>query len=409
MCIHQRKRKFMNRPRIYLAIDTFLPLVGGAEKQAFLQGKYLREQGFAVTIITMRYEQAWPCRECLDGVPILRVAGKILFWRARVPGVLRRFCYLLALFILGWQLWRKRREYDILHVFQLTFFTLPALLVCRLARKRLIISVRNEAPPLQAGELAYKRGVRMRADVDVLKRLGCPALRLISRELRLTRARMVVLSVRMCVNLKHCRLEGAGVSLIPNGVNTALFHPYLGQREASPLVICVAKMRYQKGIDILLRAWWQVMKQVPRAKLVIVGDGPLLSSLQCLASSLGIATSVEFTGFCANIIPHLQRAHIAVLPSRWEGMPNALLEAMSCGLACIATRVSGSEDLLQEGKYGLLVEPEDVHGLAKALLCLLRQPELVRNYGQRARHYIEQNHAFAQIMSKYIDLYTQKA
>lgn len=404
----QRNGKAMNKPRIYLAIDTFLPLVGGAEKQAFLQGKYLREQGFVATIITMCYQQDWPDSEWLDGVPVLRVAGKVLSWRERAPGVLRRFCYLLALCVFGWQLWCKRREYDIVHVFQLTLFTLPALLVCRLARKQLIVAMRNDAPPVGVGEPSSKRRARTRADLESLERLGRPALRLINRQLRLTGARLVVLSAQMRVSLKRSGLEGAGVLLIPNGVNTACFHPWPALRETNPLVICVAKMRYQKGIDVLLRAWWQVAKQIPSARLLIIGDGPLLSSLECLAESLGITSSVEFTGFRANIVSQLQRAHIAVLPSRWEGMSNALLEAMSCGLACVATRVSGSEDLLQDGTYGMLVEPEDVLGLAEALLRLLQHPELAQSYGQHARHYVEQNYAFAQVMDKYIELYNEE-
>jgi glycosyltransferase involved in cell wall biosynthesis len=395
----------MNNPRIYLAIDTFLPLVGGAEKQAFQQGKYLCEQGLTTTIITMRYRRDWPSFEYVDGVPVLRVAGTFLSWRERTPGVVRRLCYLLALLAMGWQLWRHRHEYEILHVFQLTFFALPALLVSRLARKPLIIAMRSDAPSSLESMSGQKRRARTRADLEALERLGRPALRLINRQLRLTRARLVVLSARMRASLNRCGLEGAGVLFIPNGVDTAYFQPCPARRETSQTVVCVAKLRYQKGLDILLRAWCKVARQMPRAKLLIVGDGPLLAALQHLANSLGIAASVEFTGFCADVVPQLQRAQIAVLPSRWEGMSNALLEAMSCGLACIATRVSGSEDLLQEGSNGMLVEPEDVEGLAAALLRLLRQPELALRYGQLARRYVEEDYAFEQAMYRYRELY----
>lgn len=396
----------MSRPRIYFAIDTFLPLVGGAERQAFLQASYMREQGFDATIITMRYQRDWPSSECLDSVPVLRVAGTFLAWHEHTPGVLRRLCYLLALLAMGWQLWRRRHEYEILHVFQLTLFTLPALLVCRLASKRLIVAMRNDAPPpLQKSEPGHRQRSRTRADLESLERLGRPFLRMMNHQLRLARAHLVVLSSRMQVSLKRCGLEGAGVLLIPNGVDTGHFKPWSAQREANPLVICVARMRYQKGIDVLLRAWWQVAKQVPRARLLIVGDGPLLNSLEYLAESLDLTASVEFTGFCTNVIAQLQRAHIAVLPSRWEGMSNALLEAMSCGLACIATRVSGSEDLLQEDTYGLLVEPEDADGLAAALLRWLQKPDLAQHYGQRARQYVEREYTFRHVMERYMELY----
>src|SRR5260370_19080070 len=136
----------MNNRRIYLASDRFLPLVGGAEKQAFQQSKYLCEQGLTTTIITMRYRRDWPSFEYVDGVPVLRVAGTFLSWRERTSGVVRRLCYLLALLAMGWQLWRHRHEYEILHVFQLTFFALPALLVSRLSRKPLVTPISNECP-----------------------------------------------------------------------------------------------------------------------------------------------------------------------------------------------------------------------------------------------------------------------
>lgn len=246
----------MSRPRIYFAIDTFLPLVGGAERQAFLQASYMREQGFDATIITMRYQRDWPGSECLDGVPVLRVAGTFLAWREHAPGALRRLCYLLALLAMGWQLWRRRHEYEILHVFQLTLFTLPALLVCRLARKRLVVAMRSDAPPpWRKSEPGYKQRARTRADLESLERLGRPFLRMMNHQLRLARAHLVVLSSRMQASLKRCGLEGAGVLLIPNGVDTGYFKPRLAQRGAHPLVICVARMRYQKGIDVLLRAW----------------------------------------------------------------------------------------------------------------------------------------------------------
>jgi glycosyltransferase involved in cell wall biosynthesis len=397
----------MYKPRIYVAIDTFLPLVGGAEKQAFLQSRYLREQGFEVTVITMHYKQEWPKSEILDDVPVLRVAGQALFWRECMPGIVRRLCYLLALLAMGWQLWMHRSNYDILHVFQLTPFTLPALLVCRLARKPLVVAMRCEYPDAQADKPDRSRYLRTGADLEALERLGKPILLLINRQLRLVRAHLTILSRRMYANLDKCGLTGAKVVLIPNGVDIERFQPHAWTCEEPLTVICVAKLRYQKGIDVLLRSWRALLKQLPEAKLIIVGDGPLLVSLQRLASNLGIASSVDFTGLCADMASQYRRGHIAVLPSRWEGMPNALLEAMSCGLACIATRVSGSEDLLCEGVYGLLVEPEDIGGLASAMLRLLREPELARYYGQAARQHIEQYYAFKHIMHKYIKLYRQ--
>src|SRR5437588_3423464 len=86
-------------------------------------------------------------------------------------------------------------------------------------------------------------------------------------------------------------------------------------------------------------------------------------------------------------------------------MPDAVLEAMACGLACVAARVSGSEDIIQHGVNGLLVEPGDYQSMAQALLTLLVDPVLAEKYGQAARATIEKHYSFERIMDRYIELY----
>jgi len=170
-------------------------------------------------------------------------------------------------------------------------------------------------------------------------------------------------------------------------------------------VICVSKMRYEKGIDVLLQAWRLVHEQTPNARLIIVGSGPIQPQLERLASALCISDSVEFAGLQSDVSSQLHRGKIGVLPSRWEGMPNALLEAMACGLACVATAVSGSEDIIQYGSNGFLVEPEDYEGMAQALLTLLRDPQLIQKFGLAARETIENNYSLGHITNMYIELY----
>ncbi|MDQ6659502.1 MAG: glycosyltransferase, partial [Chloroflexota bacterium] len=169
--------------------------------------------------------------------------------------------------------------------------------------------------------------------------------------------------------------------------------------------VCVSGLRYEKGIDVLLQAWHQVHKQAPQARLIIVGKGGLQTQLEHMAKALDIADSVEFTGMQSDIPSQLHRGSLAVLPSRWEGMPNAVLEAMACSLPCVATRVSGSEDIIQHGVNGLLVEPEDYHGMAEALLTLLCDPALVKKYGYAARETIERHYSLEQIIDRYVELY----
>jgi glycosyltransferase involved in cell wall biosynthesis len=86
-------------------------------------------------------------------------------------------------------------------------------------------------------------------------------------------------------------------------------------------------------------------------------------------------------------------------------MQNAVLEAMACSLPCVATRVSGSEDIIQHGVNGFLVEAEDYQEMARALLMLLRDPELASNYGRAARTTVEQRYSLEHITEAYIELY----
>jgi glycosyltransferase involved in cell wall biosynthesis len=120
-----------------------------------------------------------------------------------------------------------------------------------------------------------------------------------------------------------------------------------------------------------------------------------------------VKSSVEFAGLRDDVPAQLRRGSLGVLASRSEGMPNAVLEAMACGLACVATRVSGSEDIIQHGVNGLLVEPEDPHGLARALLTLLQDPATAQQYGRAARTTIEQRYSLDRSTDSYVALYEQ--
>src|SRR3954468_20184638 len=136
----------VNKPRIYIAISTFLPLVGGAENQALAQGRSLRERGYEATIITLRHDRKWPQHEVIEGVPVMRVAGMLLGNRERLPGLLRKLLYLMAMLVMGWTLWQHRQRYDILHVYQLNLLALPTAFVCYLTNKPMIIAVRSAGP-----------------------------------------------------------------------------------------------------------------------------------------------------------------------------------------------------------------------------------------------------------------------
>lgn len=415
----------MSNLRVYIAISTFLPIIGGAERQAIAHGRSLRAKGHDATIITLRYDRSWPLYEEVEGVPVYRVAGTLLGDRQKLPRALQQALYLMALVILGWRLCQWRRSYDILHVYQLTLTALPTALACWLTGKPMIIGVRSA----DAGKKATSQGeavlfagsldpaapwlrvhgkVGLEGDLQDIERIGKPAVRFTYALLRHINAGVTILSTYMKSYLAAYDFLLPDTLLIPNGVDSQCFTPACADNpsaERAYRVVCVSRLAFQKGIDVLLHAWSLVQEQCPQAHLLIVGTGPLQSQLERLMQELGLAKSVEFTGLQQNTLAQFHRAEISVLSSRWEGMPNALLEAMACGLACVATRVSGSEDIITPEVNGLLVEPEDHRSIAQALLTLLQNPDLVQKYGQAARLTIEEHYTLEHITDSYINFY----
>ncbi|MFD9453759.1 MULTISPECIES: glycosyltransferase [unclassified Streptomyces] len=156
-----------------------------------------------------------------------------------------------------------------------------------------------------------------------------------------------------------------------------------GLRGGGPLAVCVGRLCPQKGQDILLRAWPELLGAVPEARLALVGDGPDGERLRRTAPP-----GVFFAGAAADIRPWLRAADLVVLPSRWEGMALAPLEAMACGRPVLVSDVSGARESLPPGQGRLcLVPPEEPTALAKALGRLLTEPRLLAELGEQARQH----------------------
>lgn len=140
-------------------------------------------------------------------------------------------------------------------------------------------------------------------------------------------------------------------------------------------VLCVTRFHPVKGVDVLLEAWPRIVADVPRAVLLLAGEGPLRNELEALAGRLGIAASVRFLGYWEDIEGLLATGDLAVIPSRSEGFCVAALEALATGLPVVATRAGGNPELIQEGINGLLVDSDDPPAMAAAVLRILEDGE----------------------------------
>jgi glycosyltransferase involved in cell wall biosynthesis len=153
-------------------------------------------------------------------------------------------------------------------------------------------------------------------------------------------------------------------------------------------------------------AWRAVRERVPTARLILAGVGPQRLQLELLAAELGIADAIEFAGLVGDLRALFAAADGFVLPSRYEGMSNALLEAMAAGMPCVATRVSGSEDIIVDNESGLLVPPEDAEALASALVAILTEQERASSLGREARARVVRWFDQRRVLDESIQLYS---
>jgi glycosyltransferase involved in cell wall biosynthesis len=162
----------------------------------------------------------------------------------------------------------------------------------------------------------------------------------------------------------------------------------LGLGDQDVVVTYIGEFTSTKNHAFLLAAWRRVAGEEPRAHLLLIGDGRLRKAMERKVITEGIP-HVRFLGFRSDVPQLLQATDIFVLPSRREGLPRSIMEAMAAGKPVVATNVRGSRDLVEHGVTGLLVELGDVDGLAQALLQLIRDPELRRRMGEASRAKIQ--------------------
>lgn len=191
------------------------------------------------------------------------------------------------------------------------------------------------------------------------------------------------------------------IILIPNTVDTALFKPQaLNKERKTKSIIYVGRLSLMKNLKLLLDA---VSLLNSKIKLTLIGDGPMKKLLMQQAREMGL--DVEFKGIIINeeLPLHLNSASIFVLPSVAEGHPKALLEAMSCGLACVATDVEGTDTVIQDGVNGLLCKL-NVKDLAEKIEILLNDEKLAESLSRKAREFILENYDFNTVIEREITL-----
>lgn len=217
----------------------------------------------------------------------------------------------------------------------------------------------------------------------------------------------IICNSRQLVEVMHdCGVHPDRLSYIPNGIDTQFFVP--NKNNKNKLIVCIARLAKDKDHKTLLKAFEAVLAKVPDARLRLVGDGPEAEHLHSFARKYlqkDTLDRLDFYGSSDNPLQHYQDASIFALSSVREGQPNAILEAMSCGLPVCATRVGGIPGLVKHQTTGFLSNPGDAYELANNMTNLLLQPEMGLNFGKAARRFVEENFSFAKMVDAHQNLF----
>jgi glycosyltransferase involved in cell wall biosynthesis len=211
--------------------------------------------------------------------------------------------------------------------------------------------------------------------------------------------------------IPQLRRFGVRADVIYNGIDLEPFdRPALESKKkmnwcGRPVIGAVARLAPQKGLQYLLRAAPEVLREFPTALFVIVGDGPERQALEVEASSLGVQDAVCFLGVREDIPELLSSMDVLAIPSLDEGLPMAMLEAMAAGRAVVASRVGGIPRVIQDRVNGIMVSPGDVSTLAATLREVLKRGELRAALGQRARETVESRFSAASMARQYLEVY----
>lgn len=211
------------------------------------------------------------------------------------------------------------------------------------------------------------------------------------------------------------RIAASKIRVIYNGVDLERFSAKTHDRSwlapnaaQEKWIVLVGNMHSDvKGHPCLIAAAEAVAREIPGVRFVLAGDGAQRQNFERQVAQLGLQNNFLFLGRRDDVPRLLACCDIAVLPSKAEGLPNAVLEYLAAGLPMVASRVGGNAEIVQDGETGLLVQAEDPSALAEALLRLLRDPGFAVNLGNRGREYVTSQFSFRRMIENTDQLYSE--
>lgn len=365
--------------RLLLLAPRYPPFVGGAELQAQRLARRLDSMGARVTVLTQPCE-GQSAEEVDGGVRVLRVLRTLPF------GPLWGLSYINS----NWRWLRRLREqWDVVHNHQVGLHSWASVRVASELGKPVLLRFAGTGSDGDLSVLSAQRfGKHL---VQSLHRASC----------------FVAMTSSGVAEIEQYGLPTDKIRVIPNGVDLERFaiQPWPARDPEEPVrLLFVGRVDANKSLDILLGAL-ATLSRPERFQVRIVGDGPALEGLRAQIDHTGLQSVVELRGARKDVISEYSWSEVVLLLSRFEGMPNVVLEAMACGRPVLGTRIGGIADLVTEGATGWLVPPGDVATLAAALERIeTRRPQLSQ-VGARGRAVAEARYSLQQSALAYMREY----
>ena len=356
---------------------AFRPMIGGSEIALEEMVRHLPDIFF--DIVTPRHRRAFLAKECGNNFCVYRVGfgSSELIDKLAFPclGFLKAFRLMF------------KHKYTAIHAYQASYGGGAAWLVKTFVPKIKFILTLQEGKGLDK----QSWGVRF------------------FRNLIINKADAITAISGYLADFAHKVNPKAKLSVIPNGVDTEKFKP-AGNPDKNTL-ITVSRLVTKNGVGDLIKAMKKVGDEIPDAKLIIVGDGPLRGKIELDIKNYGLKEKVVLSGKVSHgeTPGYLNKASIFVRPSLSEGLGSAFLEAMASGLAVIGTPVGGIPDFLKDGETGLFCKPGDSDDIADKIIKLLKNDELRNRLADNSRRLVQEKYTWNKIAAEFGKIYNNEA
>ncbi len=378
--------------QILMISPQFHPLVGGYERAAMRLSGALAAQGSKVTVITEHRDKRWPRKETIDGFHVRRLW---CLYRPRIHIVTSLCSMCLFLMLHG-------RQYQVWHVHQYGLHAVFSIIMGKLFNRPVVMKLTSSGD----------QGLTQTTSTLPLPKLCLAVLSRVDAVVAMTReTRQEAVEFGLPVSR---------INMIGNGIDTDRFHPVDTKQQsalrkkhniqARGLVIWIGRLSQEKNSDGLLKAWRLALPRLLDGwRLVVVGDGPMYSTLQEFITEGGTSGSVQFVGKQNNVEEWLAMADIYVMTSHNEGLSNTMLEAMATGLPVVTTRVSGTIENIEEPCAGIVVPCGDMAAIANSLVSLATNTGLREQQGRNGHYVIEKRFSLSHITARFLVLYQRLA